>query len=339
MRGGGRVTAIASCIALASCTSQPVERYRARPLPETPEQAPTAGREPIEPLPERVPVDRARAAIGERLFSDVRLSGDSSVSCATCHPLDAAHYGTDGRVHSVGVAGAETAVNTPSIYDVAFDAKLNWTGRFSSFETHHDALIANARAMASSWPVVVGRVQSDPEYARVFSAAYPRDGVTAETVRDALVAFERTLVTPNAPFDRFLRGDTSALSADAREGWTLFKGYGCVSCHQGINVGGNMVQRFGVMRRAFDVDPTRVSESDYGRFNVTHEEGDRFVFRVPSLRNVARTAPYFHNGSAATLEDAVRVMADVQLGRALDAEETRKIVAFLGSLTGELPAR
>lgn len=331
-------------LALASCSRRVPDRPLHRPLPETPAADPAEERthrahrvpaDPIEPLPDHVDVVPARAALGARLFADPQMSGDGSVACATCHRFD--RYGADGRARSIGAGGSVTSVNTPSIFNVAFNARLNWTGRFTDLESHHDALIQNPSAMGSSWVIAVARVRASATYVAAFAAAYPGAELSEELVRDAIVSFERSLVTPNAPFDRFLRGDAGALSNDARDGWRRFEEYGCVSCHQGVNVGGNLLQRFGVMKDHFD--PTRASLADLGRYAVTHDDADRFVFRVPSLRNVARTAPYFHDGSAATLEDAITVMADVQLGRALDAEDTRKIVSFLDALTGEAPAR
>jgi cytochrome c peroxidase len=187
--------------------------------------------------------------------------------------------------------------------------------------------------MASSWQRASLQLGADPSYRARFSAAF-LDGVTPHNVREALLEYERSLVTPNAPFDRFLRGDANAMSDDAKQGFGLFKSYGCASCHQGMAVGGNLFERFGVLRDFF-ADRGVLTSADWGRFNVTSRESDRFVFRVPSLRNVALSAPYFHDGSASTLETAVGVMAHYQLGRELDAKDTRLLVAFLRSLTGE----
>ncbi|HEY4104579.1 MAG TPA: cytochrome c peroxidase, partial [Polyangiaceae bacterium] len=194
----------------------------------------------------------------------------------------------------------------------------------------------NPLEMDTKWPDVIAKLKSDPAYTGAFAALFPA-GITQETVESAIATFERTLLTQNSPFDRWLKGDDNALSAEQKAGYDLFKRVGCVACHQGQNVGGNMFQRFGVMGDYFG-DRGHVTEADYGRFNVTHNESDRFVFRVPSLRNVALTAPYFHDGSAKTLPDAVGVMVKYQLGRKLEPEQIASIVAFLGSLTGEVPA-
>ncbi len=179
-------------------------------------------------------------------------------------------------------------------------------------------------------------LKADPSYTAEFTAAF-RDGVTEANTRRAIADFERTLLTRGAPFDRFLAGDQQALSPEARAGYETFKAVGCIACHQGRNVGGNMFQRFGVLGDYFK-DRGNVKGSDYGRYNVTKNEADRYVFRVPSLRNVEHTAPYFHDGSAATLTQAVQVMARYQLGRKLADDQVAGIIAFLSSLSGELAA-
>lgn len=331
----GLASALASCIALASCNERAKEQLQKHPIPAALSAVRATAEDPFDPLPDRVDVNPQRAALGEKLFSDPALSGDGSTSCATCHPL--AQYGCDRKPRSPAPRGAETAVNTPTVFNVAFDSRLSWQGKFESFEEHADGLIANPRAMASSWPQIVDKLRPKPEYVRAFSEAYA-EGLAPATVRDALISYQRSLVTPNAPFDRFLRGEHGAMSPDELEGYALFKSYGCATCHQGVNIGGNLLEKLGVMRDYF-ADRGNVVESDFGRFNVTKDERDRFVFRVPSLRNVAKTAPYLHDASAATLEDAVTTMARYQLGRALSGRDTRLIVAFLETLSGELPKR
>jgi cytochrome c peroxidase len=188
----------------------------------------------------------------------------------------------------------------------------------------------------ASWPELLARLGADPDYVAAFRDAYP-EGLSQATLLDALVSFQKSLVTPNARFDRYLRGDREALTPAERRGYQLFKGYGCVACHQGMNVGGNMFQKFGIFPVASAPQGSEPLEygADPGRYAVTEDERDRGVFRVPSLRNVAVTAPYFHDGGAPTLEYAVTTMARVQLGRTLSAEEIGLIVRFLRTLTGE----
>lgn len=287
--------------------------------------------QPIEALPGNVEFDAASAALGEALFKDPLLSGDGKVACSSCHHAD--HALADTRAHSFVAGRPEASVNTPTLYNVRYLYRLNWSGKFDSLETQLDALMQNPDVMASSWDGTAKRLAEVPAYRDKFDSLFP-DGLTPKNVRKAVLEYERSLVTPHSPFDRFLGGDQSALSPEAKHGFVLFKGDGCASCHQGLAVGGNLFQRFGVLRDYF-VDRGNVTRPDWGRFNVTNREEDRFVFRVPSLRNVALTAPYFHDGSAATLEDAVRVMAQYQLGRELEAKDRDDLVAFLRSLTGE----
>lgn len=229
--------------------------------------------------------------------------------------------------------GGETPVNTPTVFNTSFNFKQFWDGRAGSLEEQVDGPLLGENEMAASWDKVLARLRSDPSYVEAFESIYP-DGITIETTRDALVSFEMALVTPDSRFDRYLRGDRTAITPEEEAGYTLFKDIGCVTCHQGVNVGGNMFQTFGKMGDYF-TDRGNVQPADYGRFNVTGLERDRFKFKVPGLRNVALTAPYFHDAQAATLDEAVQVMARYQLGYDLPGEETTQLVAFLNTLTGE----
>ena len=288
-------------------------------------------REPIEPLPRSVPTDPARVGLGERLFHDVRLSGNKSLSCASCHPLD--RNGMDGQPRAHGPDEQRPLRNTQTIFNVRFSPFLNWVGRYETLEDITGFVLTSPTLMGSSWPDILRTLKADPAYAATFAATYPQ-GISEQSVLDALASFQRSLITPNSRFDRYLNGDAGALTAGEWGGYQLFKSYGCVACHQGINVGGNLFQKFGVFSHLV---PTRYApdHADQGRFLFTADDLDREVFRVPSLRNVAVTAPYFHDGRAPTLEDAVDTMARAQLGRTLSAAEIHLIVQFLGSLTGE----
>ena len=187
--------------------------------------------------------------------------------------------------------------------------------------------------MDGTWPKALAAIADDPQYASAFRALY-RDGIQPQNVKDAIATFERSLITPNSRFDRFLRGDQTALNAEEKAGYGLFKQIGCTSCHQGLNIGGNMYQKLGIMEDYFAVRG-HITEVDLGRLNITKRERDRYFFKVPSLRNVAVTPPYLHDGSVATLEEAVQIMARYQLGKQLKTADVAKIVAFLRTLTGE----
>jgi cytochrome c peroxidase len=287
--------------------------------------------EPLQPLPLTVVVDPNRAALGARLFQDVRLSGPNTIACTTCHQL--ARGGDDGQPQPRGADGSLLPRNAPTVFNVAFNFVFHWDGAFPTLEAQAEQVLLNPSTMRTSWPEVLAKLQADRDYVVAFGAAYP-DGLTSANVLDALATYERSLITPNAPFDRYLRGEHQALTVREQRGYQLFKAYGCVACHHGVNVGGNLFQKFGIfpaMLGAFRPD----AEADTGRFSVTGVARDRGVFRVPGLRNVALTAPYFHDGSAPTLEEAVDIMARGQLGRKLNREEIDVIVQFLRTLTGD----
>ncbi|MCB9553473.1 MAG: cytochrome c peroxidase [bacterium] len=285
--------------------------------------------EPIEPVPVPEIVDPKKVELGRLLYHDLRLSADRTVSCATCHPLE--RGGVDGRRFSTGVGGQQGTINSPTVFNAALHFALFWDARARDVRDQIGGPITDPREMGMTWPAVVAVIGGDAEYQKRFADIY--DGITEASVRDALGTFIETLLTPGAPFDRWLAGDEDALTPDQREGYRRFKSFGCVACHHGVAIGGNMIQTFGVMGDYF-VDRGGVTPADLGRFNVTGREEDRHRFKVPSLRNVALTAPYFHDGSAADLAQAVRVMAYYQLGRRPTEDDVRLIVAFLESLTG-----
>ncbi|MFN3986576.1 MAG: cytochrome-c peroxidase [Rhodocyclaceae bacterium] len=291
--------------------------------------------EPVTPIPLALPdEDPERIRLGRMLFHERMLSRDDSIACSTCHRRELG--GADGLARSPGVEGALGVVNTPSVFNVRFGVAQFWDGRAKTLEDQAGGPIHNPLEMDSNWEQVITKLARREDYREQFRLAYPREGMSAVTIAAALAAYERSLVTPNAPFDRYLRGDIAALTADEAEGYARFKRLGCASCHQGVNIGGNLYQRFGVMGDYF-ADRGAPTRADLGRYNVTGDEADRHVFKVPSLRNVALTAPYFHDAGADTLEEAVDIMGRYQLGRPLTAEDRRLIVAFLRSLTGELP--
>lgn len=287
--------------------------------------------EPLKPLPPVPHQDPRRVELGRQLFNDTRLSVNNSLSCASCHRLEKG--GADDKPFSLGFDGKPLAVNTPSVLNSSLNFRQFWNGRADTLEAQAHDVVQSPTEMASSWEQVVRTLSADPVYRSAFSTAYP-DGLTAANVQNALATFERTLLSGNSRFDQYLLGDTDILTREEKYGYQRFKDYGCIACHQGVNIGGNMFQKFGVMGDYFQVrgNPT---ESDLGRYLVTKDEEDRHVFKVPSLRNVALTAPYFHDGSARTLEDAVDVMFTYQLGRIPSEQDKALITQFLKTLTGE----
>jgi len=285
----------------------------------------------LTPIPLDTGQNPQKVALGEQLFHEGRLSVDQRVSCAHCHNLR--QGGVDHLPRSIGSNGKEGGINAPTVFNAGFNFRQFWDGRVASLEEQVSGPLQNPVEMASSWPAAIAMLQQDAGYQRAFGALYP-DRITPANVRDAIATFERSLSTPNARFDQFLRGKQSVLSAAEQAGYRLFKQIGCISCHQGVNIGGNMYQKLGIMEDYYSPS-TAVASTALGRFNHTRREDDRHVYKVPSLRNVALTAPYLHDASAATLEEAVRIMARYQLGRQLTAPEIDSIVVFLRTLTGQ----
>jgi cytochrome c peroxidase len=290
--------------------------------------------EPIAPLPAPGRLDEAKVRLGERLFGDTRLSHGNTVACSGCHRLDA--DGADGQAHSAGADGGPLEFNTPTIFNAAISFRLDWRGNFRTLEEQNESVLLSPRIMNTTWEELIAKLTADPDYGKEFAAIYG-GGAERAAVLDALATFQRSLLTPDARFDKWLRGERDALSAEEERGYRLFASYGCIACHQGRNVGGNLFQKFGIFDQPFG--PRAVSAADLGRLALTGEEADRYVFRVPSLRNVAATAPYFHDGSTASLDQAVRIMARSQLGRELPDADAALIVRFLDTLTGEYQGR
>ncbi|MDP2559755.1 cytochrome-c peroxidase [Psychrobium sp. 1_MG-2023] len=284
----------------------------------------------LSPLPQENNLPPNKVKLGEALFRDPILSSDNTTACASCHHLHSG--GDDGLAVAAGVFGRTGTVNSPSVFNSVFNFTQFWDGRSPNLEQQIDGPIHNVNELNSSWPEIIQRLKLNKEYLDRFSFVY-NDGITKDNIIDAIVTFEHSLITPNSLFDRYLRGEETALPIIAKVGYQRFKSFGCVSCHQGINVGGNMFQRLGIMQPYFD--PSSTNPSDLGRYNITKRDIDRFVFKVPSLRNVAQTAPYFHDGSVATLDEAIEIMAKYQLGKDISAEDVVAIKAFLNTLSGE----
>jgi cytochrome c peroxidase len=287
--------------------------------------------EPVQPIPDTVDLDEKKVALGFKLFHDVRLSKDDTLSCSSCHGL--ARGGTDQARFSTGVGGKMGDINSPTVFNSGAILAQFWDGRAKDLEEQADGPVNNPIEMASNWDEVIGKLEKDEAFTAQFKAVYP-DGYKKEHFLDAIATFERSLITPNSPFDKYLKGDAAAISEEAKDGYRLFKEYSCATCHVGRNLGGGS---FELMGRCIDYFEERgdVGKADNGRFNVTEKESDRHAFKVPTLRNIALTFPYLHDGTVTDLEQAVHLMAHCQQGVAIGNDEVAKIVAFLESLTGE----
>ena len=293
---------------------------------------PSVINEPIQPIPVKIALDSRKVELGKKLFHEPRLSSNNSMSCATCH--DFTKGGTERLATSKGMNGHNLSVNSPTVFNSGFNSRQFWDGRAANLEEQIDTPILTVGEMGgSSWSDIVQKLKQDTAYTTAFNRIYA-DGVTQNNIKNAIATFERSLYTPNAPFDKYLRGQKDAITKEAKEGYNLFKSYGCVTCHQGMLVGGNMFQKFGIFGNYF-ADRGNVIKADLGRYNVTNNELDRHVFKVPSLRNIALTSPYLHDGNAKTLDQAIKLMGKYQLGVEIPQQDVDLIIKFLITLTGE----
>lgn len=289
--------------------------------------------EPVRPIDLGVEVDEAKAALGFTLFHDPRLSVDNTVSCATCHALETA--GVDNHQYSHGVDDQVGGVNAPTVYNAVYNFVQFWDGRAKTLADQAAGPPLNPIEMAStSFDEIIAKLQADKAFAKAFNAVYP-DGLTEANITDAIEEFERTLITPNSRFDKWLRGDSEAITAEELAGYDLFKKYDCATCHVGQNLGGQSYELMGLRRHYFADRGLELTHEDNGRYKETQIERDRHRFKVPGLRNVEHTWPYYHDGTRETLEDAVRDMGIYQSGVELTSVEVGQITSFLKTLTGE----
>jgi cytochrome c peroxidase len=284
----------------------------------------------VQPLPESVKLNDAKVELGKKLYFDKRLSKDNTVSCASCHDLSKG--GTDQLPTSTGIGGQKGPINAPTVYNSSANFVQFWNGRAKDLAEQALGPVENPKEMGELWPNVITKIKADAEYTKAFGAVYGGK-ITKENAVDAIAEFEKSLITPNAPFDKYLRGDKKAISAKAEKGWKLFQEKGCNSCHEGNYFGGTAYQT--LSEDYFKDRGGEITEADLGRYTVTKDEADKYSFKTPMLRNIAVTAPYFHDGSVKTLDEAVKKMAKYQLGEELKPEEVSAIVAFLKTLTGE----
>ncbi len=286
--------------------------------------------EPIEPVPPVGQVNVAKAELGKKLFFDPRLSKSGFISCNSCHNLSMG--GSDNLKTSIGHNWQKGPINAPTVLNSSLNFVQFWDGRAENLKAQAGGPIANPGEMAFTHEMAEDTVKSIPGYVTEFKQVFGDDKVDIDRITAAIAEFENTLVTPNSRFDQWLLGNANALSEDEQAGYKLFKDSGCVSCHYGVAVGGSSFQKMGVQEEYKSKSPTE------GRKAVTGKDEDRFNFKVPTLRNVELTYPYFHDGEAGTLIEAVDVMGRLQLGKKFTDEENAKIVAFLKTLTGEQPS-
>ncbi|MGE6434508.1 cytochrome-c peroxidase [Shewanella baltica] len=285
--------------------------------------------EPIEVIKVVKVTEPEKVELGKMLFFEPRLSKSGYISCNSCHNL--ATGGVDALPTSVGHNWQQGPINSPTVLNANYMLAQFWDGRASDLQAQAAGPIENPKEMGYSHALATQTIASMPAYRAHFAKVYGDENVTIDRLTDAISTFEKTLVTPNSPFDQYLLGKQDAISVDAKAGYQLFKSKGCVSCHNGPAVGGTMYMKMGLIK------PFHTNNPAEGRIAVTGKEADKFVFKVPTLRNIELTYPYFHDGSVWTLEEAVNTMADIQLGQKLSDKENLEMVAFLVSLTGDQP--
>ena len=293
--------------------------------------------EPVRPIPDSVAVDARKVALGEALYHDTRLSGDGTISCATCHGINTA--GVDNKQYSEGIKGQFGGVNAPTSFNACFNFVQFWDGRAATLADQAAGPPLNPVEMGSaSFDEIAARLNADAAFAAKFKTVYP-EGLNEKTITDAIAEYEKTLVTPNSPFDRYLKGDKQALTAEQVEGYALFKEYNCATCHAGVNMGGLSYELMGKRADYFkdrEVNTkSGLTDADNGRWAQTKVERDRYRFKTPTLRNVALTWPYYHDGSVPTLDKAIDMMARYQVGREMPAADVQKVQHFLEALTGQ----
>ncbi|GAB2733856.1 cytochrome-c peroxidase [Melaminivora jejuensis] len=291
--------------------------------------APARAAEPVQPIEPARNVNAAQAELGKKLWFDPRLSRSGFISCNSCHNLSMG--GSDNLKTSIGHNWQKGPINSPTVLNSSLNMAQFWDGRAKDLREQAGGPIANPGEMAFTHDLALDMLRSIPQYVAEFKQVFGHDKLTINEVTTAIAAFEETLVTPNARFDKWLKGDKQAINAQELRGYELFKGSGCVACHNGPNLGGTSFQKMGL------VEPYQTDNPAEGRYAVTKNDAERFNFKVPTLRNVELTYPYFHDGAADTLAQAVDTMGRIQLGRKFSEQENADIVAFLKTLTGEQP--
>ncbi len=293
-------------------------------------QTPSFAQEPIQVIKSPQNINLAQVELGKKLWFDPRLSKSGFISCNSCHNLSMG--GTDNLKTSIGHKWNQGPINAPTVLNSSLNLAQFWDGRAKDLKEQAGGPIANPGEMGFTHDLAVDVVKSIPGYVREFTLTFGNNEINIDKITQAIAEFEKTLVTPNSRFDQWLLGKKDAMSQQELDGYKLFKNSGCVACHNGSAVGGNSFQKMGV------IEPYKTDNKAEGLSAVTGKDADRFKFKVPTLRNIEMTYPYFHDGGAATLTEAVDIMGRLQLGKKYTAEENAKIVAFLKTLTGEQPS-
>ncbi|EHP29819.1 cytochrome c551 peroxidase [Sulfurimonas gotlandica GD1] len=282
----------------------------------------------ITPIPLSIEYDKQKAELGKKIFFDPIISKDGTISCSTCHNLPGG--GANNTPYSFGVDSQEGIINSPTVLNAVFNFAQFWDGRERNLKDQSRGPITNSLEMATTMEDALNKLNNS-SYKKEFFQIY-RTRATEENLMEVIAEFEKALITPNSRFDKYLRGDRKALNEQEKRGYESFKSVGCISCHNGVNIGGNMYQKLGVIL------PYKQDKPSNGRYDITKRERDRNVFKVPTLRNIELTAPYFHDGRVKTLKDAIFEMREHQLGLESDKENLDDIEAFLRTLTGEMPS-
>lgn len=288
------------------------------------------------PSPNNNPTTTAKVKLGQMLFHDTRLSSTGTISCASCHNVMLG--GEDNRTVAMGVNGQTGGRSAPTVWNAAFNVQQFWDGRAANLEEQAAGPVTNPIEMGmKKWKYVINRLQKIEGYKTAFAAVFGEDSISKVNVTKAIAAYERTLITPNSAYDKYVKGDKNALSAEQIRGMNSFASIGCVSCHVSpVFAGGESLRKFPVYKNGY-FEAQYHFKKDKGRAEVTGDKSDKHLWKVPTLRNIALTAPYFHNGAVKTLDKAVKVMAKLQLNKDLSTQEVEDIVAFLKALSGEFP--
>lgn len=283
----------------------------------------------ITPIPLNMKLDEKRVLLGKIIFHDTRLSHDDTISCASCHDIE--NGGDDNISLAIGINNQMGKMNTPTILNSTFNFVQFWDGRVNSLEEQVIGPIHNPIEMNSNFTQIIEKFKNDDYYKKEFYKIYDT-AINKQNIIDAIVSYEKSLVTPNSKFDQYLKGNKNILNEKELKGYELFQSYGCISCHNGVNIGGNLFQKVGIINSYF-----KDEKSNYGRYNITKNEDDKFYFKVPTLRNVQLTAPYLHNGSIKDLKTTIEVMLKYQVGAVYEKDDLENLEMFLNTLTGEIP--